>query len=341
MKILAFESTCDETAAAVVEDGRRVLSDIVASQADMHALYGGVVPEIASRKHVEVIAALAQQALTQAGCTRADIDAVAASYAPGLIGAVLVGLSFAKSAAFGLGVPLIPVHHIRGHIAANYIAFPDLAPPFLTLAISGGNTLIVDVRDYTDMEILGSTRDDAAGECFDKAARVLGLSYPGGKPIDQLAQQSQGGVYALPHAQVDGAPLDMSFSGLKTAVVNLAHHAQQVGEELDRAALARDFTQAVSDTLVPRTMEAARKTGRKTIVAASGVAANSIIRASLERACREAGCRLYLPPLSLCGDNGAMIGAQGYYEYLAGNTAGMELNAYATRDISEAPPCVF
>ena len=341
MKILAFESTCDETAAAVVEDGRRVLSDIVASQADMHALYGGVVPEIASRKHVEVIAALAQQALTQAGCTRADIDAVAASYAPGLIGAVLVGLSFAKSAAFGLGVPLIPVHHIRGHIAANYIAFPDLAPPFLTLAISGGNTLIVDVRDYTDMEILGSTRDDAAGECFDKAARVLGLSYPGGKPIDQLAQQSQGGVYALPHAQVDGAPLDMSFSGLKTAVVNLAHHAQQVGEELDRAALARDFTQAVSDTLVPRTMEAARKTGRKTIVAAGGVAANSIIRASLERACREAGCRLYLPPLSLCGDNGAMIGAQGYYEYLAGNTAGMELNAYATRYISEAPPCVF
>ena len=338
---MAFESSCDETAAAVVEDGRIIRSDVILSQVDVHALYGGVVPEIASRKHVEVIAALAQQALTQAGCTRADIDAVAASYAPGLIGAVLVGLSFAKSAAFGLGVPLIPVHHIRGHIAANYIAFPDLAPPFLTLAISGGNTLIVDVRDYTDMEILGSTRDDAAGECFDKAARVLGLSYPGGKPIDQLAQQSQGGVYALPHAQVDGAPLDMSFSGLKTAVVNLAHHAQQVGEELDRAALARDFTQAVSDTLVPRTMEAARKTGRKTIVAAGGVAANSIIRASLERACREAGCRLYLPPLSLCGDNGAMIGAQGYYEYLAGNTAGMELNAYATRDISEAPPCVF
>jgi len=341
MNILAFESSCDETAAAVVRDGRQVLSDAILSQADMHAVYGGVVPEIASRKHVEAIAALTDRALAEAGVTRSDIDAVAVTYAPGLIGAVLVGLSFAKSAAFGLGVPLIPVHHIRGHIAANYIAFPDLAPPFLTLAISGGNTLIVDVRDYTDMEILGSTRDDAAGECFDKAARVLGLSYPGGKPIDQLAQQSQGGVYALPHAQVDGAPLDMSFSGLKTAVVNLAHHAQQVGEELDRAALARDFTQAVSDTLVPRTMEAARKTGRKTIVAAGGVAANSIIRASLERACREAGCRLYLPPLSLCGDNGAMIGAQGYYEYLAGNTAGMELNAYATRDISEAPPCVF
>ena len=339
MKILAFESTCDETAVAVVEDGRKVLSDVIASQADMHALYGGVVPEIASRKHVEVIAALAEQALEQAGCRRSDIGAVAASYAPGLIGAVLVGLSFAKSTAFGLGVPLIPVHHVRGHIAANYIAFPDLEPPFLTLAISGGNTLIVDVRGYTDMEILGSTRDDAAGECFDKAARVLGLSYPGGKPIDRLAQQSRGGVYTLPHAHVDGAPLDMSFSGLKTAVVNLAHHAAQVGQPLDRAALARDFTQAVSDTLVPRTVEAARQRGRKTIVAAGGVAANSLIRADLERACREAGCRLYLPPLSLCGDNGAMIGAQGYYELLAGNTAGMELNAYATRDIGQTAVC--
>jgi N6-L-threonylcarbamoyladenine synthase len=202
------------------------------------------------------------------------------------------------------------------------------------LAISGGNTMIVDVRDYTDMEILGSTRDDAAGECFDKAARVLGLTYPGGKPIDELAQKSQGGVYHLPSAKVDGAPLDMSFSGLKTAVVNLAHHASQVGEELDAPALARDFTRAISDTLVPRVMEAARQTGHKTIVAAGGVAANSIIRSDLERECEKAGCKLYLPPLRLCGDNGAMIGAQGYYEYLAGNTAGMELNAYATRDIT-------
>ena len=249
MKILAFESSCDETAVAVVEDGRKVLSDAIASQADMHALYGGVVPEIASRKHVEVIAALTEQALRQASCTREDIDAVAVTYAPGLIGAVLVGLSFAKSMAFALGVPLIPVHHVRGHIAANYLAFPELEPPFLALAISGGNTLIVDVRDYTDLHILGATRDDAAGECFDKAARVLGLPYPGGAPLDRLAQQSQGGVYRLPLSHVDGAPLDMSFSGLKTAVVNLAHHTQQVGEELDRAALARDFAQAVSDTL--------------------------------------------------------------------------------------------
>ena len=334
MKILAFESSCDETAVAVVEDGRTVLSDAIASQADMHALYGGVVPEIASRKHVEVICALAEQALRDAGCTRQDIDAVAVTYAPGLIGAVLVGVSFAKSVACALNVPLIPVHHVRGHIAANYLAFPELEPPFLALAISGGNTLIVDVRDYTDMEILGSTRDDAAGECFDKAARVLGLPYPGGAPMDALAQQSQGGVYHLPHAHVDGAELDMSFSGLKTAVVNLAHHAQQVGEELDRAALARDFAQAVSDTLVPRAMEAARRTGRTVIAAAGGVAANSIIRGDLERCCREAGYKLYLPPLRLCGDNGAMIGAQGYYEYLAGHTAGMDLNAYATRDIS-------
>ena len=318
----------------MVEDGRRVLSDIVASQADLHALYGGVVPEIASRKHVEAISALTEQALQEAGCSRKDIGAVAVTYAPGLIGAVLVGLSFAKSVAFGLGVPLIPVHHIRGHIAANYLAFPELTPPFLALAISGGNTLIVDVRDYTDMVILGATRDDAAGECFDKAARVLGLPYPGGKPLDDLARQSAGGVYRLPHAQVDGAPLDMSFSGLKTAVVNLAHHAEQVGEELDRAALARDFAQAVSDTLVPRVMEAARQSGRDIICAAGGVAANSVIRADLERACIEAGYRLYLPPAALCGDNSAMIGAQGYYEYLAGHQAGMELNAYANLDIA-------
>ncbi len=335
MKILAFESSCDETAVAVVEDGRKVLSDAIASQADMHALYGGVVPEIASRKHVEVIAALTEQALVDAGCTRGDIDAVAVTYAPGLIGAVLVGLSFAKSVALGLGVPLIPVHHIRGHIAANYLAFPELEPPFLALAISGGNTLLIDVAGYTDMRILGGTRDDAAGECFDKAARVLGLSYPGGKPMDELARTSPGGVYKLPHAKVDGAPLDMSFSGLKTAVVNLAHHAEQVGEPLDRGALARDFTRAVSETLVPRTMEAARQTGRKIIVAAGGVAANTLIRADLERACQKEGRRLYLPPLKFCGDNGAMIGAQGYYEYLAGHTAGMELNAYATKEIEE------
>ena len=336
MNILAFESSCDETAVAVVRDGRTVLSDAILSQADMRALYGGVVPEIASRKHVEAIAGLTDQALREAGVTKKDIDAVAVTYAPGLIGAVLVGVSFAKSVAYALGVPLIPVHHIRGHIAANYLAFPELEPPFLALAISGGNTLIVDVRDYTDMAILGATRDDAAGECFDKAARVLGLPYPGGKPMDQLAQQSEGGKYVLPRAHVEGAPLDMSFSGLKTAVVNLAHNAQQKGETLDAAALARDFARAVSDELVPRTVEALRMTGRRKLAAAGGVAANSVIRADLERACAEEGVKLYLPPLKLCGDNGAMIGAQGYYEYMAGRTAPLDLNAYATMELSDS-----
>ena len=333
MNILAFESSCDETAVAVVQDGRKVLSDVILSQADMHALYGGVVPEIASRKHVEAIAGLTDQALREAGLTKKDIDAVAVTYAPGLIGAVLVGVSFAKSAAWALGVPLIPVHHVRGHIAANYLAFPELEPPFLALAISGGNTLIVDVADYTDMTVLGATRDDAAGECFDKAARVLGLPYPGGKPMDQLAQRSPGGKYILPRAHVDGAPLDMSFSGLKTAVVNLAHNAAQKGEILDEGALARDFTQAVSDELTERAALALEQTGRKILVAAGGVAANSIIRGDLEKLCKKRGITLFLPPLKWCGDNGAMIGAQGYYEYLSGVRGDMTLNGYATMEL--------
>ena len=261
MKILAFESSCDETAVAVVEDGRTVLSDAIASQADLHALYGGVVPEIASRKHVEAIAGLTDQALRDAGLTRKDIDAVAVTYAPGLIGALLVGVNFAKAAAYGLGVPLIPVHHVRGHIAANYITHPDLEPPFVCLCVSGGNTMLVDVRDYTDMAILGATRDDAAGECFDKVARVLGIGYPGGAPMDALAQGGDDRRYELPRAHVADAPLDMSFSGLKTAVLNLAHNAAQKGETLDLPGLAASFAAAVSDTLVPRTMEAARRTG--------------------------------------------------------------------------------
>ena len=248
---------------------------------------------------------------------------------------MLVGLNFAKSAAYALNVPLIPVHHIRGHIAANYLAFPELEPPFLALCMSGGNTLIVDVRDYTDFALLGATRDDAAGECFDKAARVLGLPYPGGAAMDKLAHESKGGVYELPRAKIDGCPLDMSFSGLKTAVVNLAHNAEPTGKQLDRAALARDFTQAVVDELVPRAMLAMEQSGRKTLVAAGGVAANSFIRAALEKECQKRGYRLYMPPLKLCGDNGAMIGAQGYYEFLAGARADWSLNAYATRDIDD------
>ena len=334
MKILAFESSCDETAVAVVEDGRTVLSDAIASQADMHALYGGVVPEIASRKHVEAIAALTEQALRDAGCTRADIDAVAVTYAPGLIGAVLVGLSFAKSVAYALGVPLIPVHHVRGHIAANYLAFPELEPPFLALAISGGNTLIVDVRDYTDMHILGATRDDAAGECFDKVARVLGIGYPGGGPMDRLAAGGNDARYELPRAHVQGAELDMSFSGLKTAALNLIHNSQQKGEELVLADFAASFGRAVSESLVPRVMAAAREKGYGQVAVAGGVAANSRIRADLQAACVQSGDRLFLPELRYCGDNAAMIGCQGYYEYLAGKRAGRDLNAYATRDIA-------
>ena len=333
MKILAFESTCDETAAAIVEDGRKILTDQILSQADLHAIYGGVVPEIASRRHVEAISQLAQKAIEDAGIERSDIDAVAVSYAPGLIGAVLVGVNFAKACALALGVPLIPVHHIRGHIAANYLAYPELEPPFLCLAISGGNSLLVDVRDYTDMHIIGCTKDDAAGECFDKTARVLGLPYPGGKPIDMLAQGGDDSKYVFPTANVEGHPYDMSFSGLKTAVINLVHNAEQKGEEIDRASLAASFTKAVSDSLVPRTMKAAKELGYKKIVVAGGVAANSRIRADFTAAAEKAGCTLFVPPLKLCGDNGAMIAAQAYYEYLAGARGGSDLNAYATMNI--------
>lgn len=333
MKILAFESTCDETAAAIVEDGRKILTDQIFSQADLHAVYGGVVPEIASRCHVESISILAQKAIDAAGISRSELDAVAVSYAPGLIGAVLVGVNFAKACALALNLPLIPVHHIRGHIAANYLAYPELEPPFLCLAISGGNTILVDVRGYTDMKIIGATRDDAAGECFDKTARVLGLPYPGGKPIDMLAQGGDDTKYQFPIAHVDGSPYDMSFSGLKTAVINLAHNAEQKGEELDRAGLAASFTKAVSGSLVPRTVAAARALGYGRMVVAGGVAANSRIRTDFQKAAEKEGFQLFIPPLKLCGDNGAMIGAQAYYEYLAGNLAGSDLNAYATMEI--------
>ena len=333
MNILAFESSCDETAAAVVRDGRCVLSSVIASQADMHAIYGGVVPEIASRKHVEAIVPLADAALERAGLAKGDIDAVAVTYAPGLIGAVLVGVNFAKSVSFALGVPLIPVHHVRGHIAANYLTHPDLEPPFVCLCVSGGTTAIVHVKDYTDMQVLGATRDDAAGECFDKTARVLGLGYPGGAPLDKLAQEGDDGRYSFPRAAVHDHPLDTSFSGLKTAVINLVHNAAQKGEKLDLPGLAASFCAAVSDSLVPRVMQAVHLTGCRRVAAAGGVAANSRIRRDLERACEAEGCTLWLPELALCGDNAAMIGCQGYYEYQAGHTADMGLNAYANREI--------
>ena len=333
MNILAIESSCDETAVAIVSNGRKVLTDCIASQVDLHRIYGGVVPEIASRKHIEAIYALADQALEKAQLTRQDIDAVAVTYAPGLIGAVLVGVNFAKAAALALGKPLIPVHHIRGHIAANYIAYPELEPPFLCLVVSGGHTMIVDVQDYTKMEILGGTLDDAAGECFDKVARVLGMPYPGGAALDKAAQSGDKTKYILPRSKAGQNPYDMSFSGLKTAALNLIHHADQVGETLDINSLCAAFSSAVSDTLIPRTMGALRQTGYKKLAVAGGVAANSRIRKDLLEAAKELDAQVYMPPLSLCGDNAAMIGAQGYFEYLRGNVADMSLNAYATKSI--------
>lgn len=333
MNILAVESSCDETAVAIVRDGRQVLTDCIASQVELHRIYGGVVPEIASRMHIEAIYALAEQALAEAGLTRNEIDAVAVTYAPGLIGAVLVGVNFAKAAALALNKPLIPVHHIRGHIAANYLAYPELEPPFLCLVVSGGHTMIVDVRDYTEMRILGTTLDDAAGECFDKVGRVLGMPYPGGAALDTAAQRGDESKYALPRSRPGANPYDMSFSGLKTAALNLIHHAEQVGEELDINSLCAAFTAAVSDTLVPRVVQALRETGQKRLAVAGGVAANSRIRNDILKAAGEMGVEVYLPPLKLCGDNGAMIGAQAYYEYQAGNVADMSLNAYATKSI--------
>ena len=333
MNILAVESSCDETAVAIVRDGREVLCDCIASQVDLHRIYGGVVPEIASRKHIEAIYGLADQALQQANLTRDEIDAVAVTYAPGLIGAVLVGVNFAKAAAMAMGKPLIPVHHIRGHIAANYIAYPELKPPFLCLVVSGGHTMIIEVKDYTDMNILGTTLDDAAGECFDKVGRVLGMPYPGGAAVDKAARQGDETKYNLPRSKPGENPYNMSFSGLKTAALNLIHHAEQVGEELDINSLCAAFTAAVSDTLVPRVTMALEQTGYKKIAVAGGVAANSRIRADILAAAEKLGAEVYMPPLSLCGDNGAMIGAQAYYEYLAGNTADMSLNAYATKSI--------
>ena len=333
MNILSVESSCDETAVAIVRDGREILADCIASQVALHREYGGVVPEIASRKHIEAIYGLADEALRRASLRRDQIDAVAVTNAPGLIGALLVGVNFAKAAALALGVPIIPVHHLKGHIAANYLAFPELEPPFLCLVVSGGHTMIVDVQDYTKLRILGSTRDDAAGECFDKVARVLGMPYPGGAALDRAAREGDDMKYALPQAKLSGNPLDMSFSGLKTAALNMIHNAEQREETLDIPSLCASFSKAVSETLVPRTMQALRELGYRKLAIAGGVAANSRIRAEFEHETAAYGAELYAPPLSLCGDNGAMIGSQGYYEFLAGNIADQSLNAYATKSV--------
>ena len=335
MLILGIESSCDETAAAVVEDGRRVLSNAIASQVEEHRKYGGVVPEIASRRHAEAISGVVDRALSEAGVTLADIDGIAVTYAPGLIGALLVGVSFAKGLALSTGKPLIPVHHLRSHIAANYLAHPDLQPPFLCLVVSGGHSHIVRVEDYTRFEVIGRTRDDAAGECYDKAARAMGMPYPGGVALDKLAHEGDPTAYVLPRPRVEGSPYDFSFPGLKTAVINRLHNAEQKGETVNKADLCASFQHTVTELLVGNTVAAARDIGADTIVLAGGVSANSGLRAGMEAACADRGYRLYAPPLSLCGDNGAMVAAQGYYELLGGRTAGMELNAVASLPITE------
>ena len=336
LKILAIESSCDETAAALVEDGRTVLSSVVNTQIEEHKLYGGVVPEIASRRHTENICAVVGAALDQASLTLPQVDAVAVTAAPGLIGALLVGGNFAKGLALAAGRPLIPVHHLRGHIAANYIAHPNLEPPFLCLVVSGGHTHIIDVTDYTRCTVIGRTRDDAAGECFDKVARAAGFPYPGGVNMDKVSPDGDPHAFRFPHPKVEGSPFDMSFSGLKTFGVNLVHNAAQRGEPLSRPDLAASFGAAMADILWEKLLYAQQHTGRRTLVVAGGVSANSQLRAKLTRECRARGLTLYLPPLSLCGDNAAMIGSQAYYEFLAGHTAGSSLNAMATMDISRS-----
>ncbi|MBQ7217984.1 MAG: tRNA (adenosine(37)-N6)-threonylcarbamoyltransferase complex transferase subunit TsaD [Ruminococcus sp.] len=334
MKILAIESSCDETAAAVVEDGRNVLSNIVASQVEEHKLYGGVVPEIASRRHAEAIVGVVDEAIKSADCTIDDIDAVAVTYAPGLIGALLVGVNFAKGFALATGKPLIPVHHLRSHIASNYISNTELKPPFLCLVVSGGHSHIVEVRDYTDMKVIGRTRDDAAGEAFDKAARAMGIPYPGGVELDKIAESGDENAFPMPRPRVDGSPYDFSFSGLKTAVINLIHNKQQKGEEVNVPDVCASYRRAVVNCLADNFLLAAEDLGYTKLVIAGGVSANSLLRRELSKRC-EGKYQLFMPEKYLCGDNGAMVGAQAYYEYLAGHIAKTDLNAVATLPISE------
>ena len=333
MKILGIESSCDETAASVVEDGRKVLSNIVASQVEEHKIYGGVVPEIASRRHTEAISSVVAEALCAAQCTIDDIDAVAVTYAPGLIGALLVGVNFAKGLAFAHNKPLVPVHHLRSHIASNYITFPDLEPPFLCLVVSGGHSHIIEVKDYTDFKIIGYTHDDAAGEAMDKAARAMGLPYPGGLNLDRESVNGDSSKYAFPHPRVDGAPYDFSFSGLKTAALNALNKAKQKGEEVVVADMGASYIKAVVDCLAENTVKAAKDLGYKKIVLAGGVSANSVLRRTMSEICEKNKWELYFPELKYCGDNGAMVGSQGYFEFVSGNTADMSLNAVASLPI--------
>lgn len=332
MKILAIESSCDETAAAVTEE-RKIISSVVATQIDEHKLYGGVVPEIASRRHAEAIVAVVNEALNEADCKLNDIDAIAVTYAPGLIGSLLVGVNFAKGLSLSTGKPLIPVHHLRSHIAANYINNSELKPPFLCLVVSGGHSHIVEVKDYTDYKIVGHTHDDAAGECFDKSARAMGMPYPGGVHLDKVADQGDASKFKLPYPKIEGCPYDFSFSGLKTAVINTLHNAEQKGETVNTTDIASALRSRVCDMLIDATMKAANDLGYKTIVISGGVSANSELRRRMNEECKKRGYALYYPELKYCGDNAAMVGVQAYYEFLSGNTADSNLNATATLPI--------
>lgn len=325
--ILAIESSCDETAAAVVKNGREVLSNIISTQISVHQKYGGVVPEIASRKHVESILPVIDNALKDAGVTMDDVDAVGVTYGPGLVGALLVGLTAAKSLAFATGKPLVPVNHIEGHIAANYIEHKELQPPFVCLVASGGHSHIVYIKDYQNLEILGQTRDDAAGEAFDKISRALGLGYPGGPAIDKAAQNGNADSIVFPKVRFDNGSLDFSFSGVKTAVLNYLNQAEQKGETVNIDDVSASFQKAVVEVLVNNTLEAAVRKGVDKVALAGGVAANSLLRETLQKKGSEKGFKVYYPSMVLCTDNAAMIGCAAYYEYSAGVKAGLDLNA--------------
>lgn len=334
MKILGIETSCDETAAAVVEDGRKVLSNVIASQIREHIIYGGVVPEIASRLHVEAISPVVKKAVEDAGIRYADLDAVAVTYAPGLIGSLLVGVNFAKGLSYSTGLPLVPVHHLRAHIAADYITNPDLEPPFLCLVVSGGHSHIVAVNGYTDFAVIGKTLDDAAGECMDKSGRVLGLPYPGGANLDAVSAGGDPDAYKLPRPRVTGREFDFSFSGLKTAVANVARDAERRGISINVPDLGASCIKTVVESLVNNAVKAAEKFDFQKIALAGGVSANSRLRSRMKEICGERGWELYMPEIPLCADNAAMVGAQGFFELKNGNIAGLELNAFASMPIS-------
>lgn len=333
--ILAIESSCDETAAAIVKNGREVLSNVISSQIELHKLFGGVVPEIASRKHIEKINEVIEEALNNAGVTLDEIDAVGVTYGPGLVGALLVGVAEAKAISYAKGLPLVGVHHIEGHISANYIENKELKPPFLCMVVSGGHTHLVHVKDYGSYEIVGRTRDDAAGEAFDKVARAVGLGYPGGPKIDRLAREGNPKAIAFPKAHVAGAPMDFSFSGIKSAVLNYINGCNMKGEEINRADIAASFQNAVVEVIVEKTIQAARELRMDTVCLAGGVASNSALRGAMKTACETAGLKFFYPSPILCTDNAAMIGTAAYYEYIAGTRHGLDLNAVPNLKIGQ------